>query len=222
MARRRSGLSHRCAHSSGVPGGRVRSMLWRTPMVDLLERVRKELGARISELRPLVRELDRLERVAAALARAGVRAVPGVGPRETADAETQAKTAKAPRKRAPARSAKPSARGPSSRSRGRASRRKPAPRGQTQAKVLAALSAAPGSTAAAAARDSGMSTNVVGATISRLVKQGRVRRLDQGGYAVVEASAEQTAMSAASPEQPTAETSAASGEAQPPETPPAQ
>jgi len=173
-------------------------------MADLLERVRKELGARISELRPLVRELDRLERVAAALARAGVRAVPGVGPRETADAETQAKTAKAPRKRAPARSAKPSARGPSSRSRARASRRKPAPRGQTQAKVLAALSAAPGSTAAAAARDSGVSTNVVGATISRLVKQGRVRRLDQGGYAVVE----QTAMSAASPEQPTAVCSA--------------
>ncbi len=67
-----------------------------------------------------------------------------------------------------------------------------------------------------------LATNVVGATISRLVKQGRVRRLDQGGYAVVEASAEQTAMSAASPEQPTAETSAASGEAQPPETPPAQ
>lgn len=189
-------------------------------MADLLERVRKQLGARISELRPLVRQLERLERAAAALARAGVRAVPGVGPRETADAETQTKTPKAPRKRA--RSAKPSARRPSSRSRGRASRRKPAPRGQTQAKVLAALSATPGSTAAAVGKDSGVSTNVAAATISRLVKQGRVRRLDQGGYAVVEASAEQTAMSAASPEQPTEETSAASGEVQPPETTPAQ
>ena len=197
-------------------------MLGRTPMVDLLERVRKQLGARVSELRPLVREFERLERAAAALARAGVRAVPGVGPRETADAETETETAKAPQKRAPARTAKPSARRPSSRARGGASRRKPAPRGQTQAKVIAALGAAPGSTAAAVAKDSGVSTNVAAATISRLVKQGRVRRLDQGGYAVVEASAEQTTISVAAPEPPTEETSAASGEAQPPQTAPAQ
>jgi hypothetical protein len=67
-----------------------------------------------------------------------------------------------------------------------ASGRPPAPRGQTQARVLAALRAAPGSTAAAVATAAGIPTNIAAATISRLVKQGRVRRLDEGGYALVD------------------------------------
>jgi predicted transcriptional regulator of viral defense system len=52
--------------------------------------------------------------------------------------------------------------------------------------VLEALAAAPGSSSAAVAKAAGISPSVAAATISRLVKQGRVRRLDQGGYAVVE------------------------------------
>src|SRR5206468_5849178 len=50
-------------------------------MADLVDRIRRELDARIEQLRPLVAEFERLERAAAALARAGARARPGVGPR---------------------------------------------------------------------------------------------------------------------------------------------
>ncbi len=53
--------------------------------------------------------------------------------------------------------------------------------------MLAALRATPGSTTAAVATAAGIPTNTASATISRLVKQGRVRRLD-GGYAPVEPS----------------------------------
>jgi DNA-binding IclR family transcriptional regulator len=66
-----------------------------------------------------------------------------------------------------------------------ASGRTRAPRAQTQAKVLAALRAAPGSTTAAVATATGIPANAAAAIISRLVTQGRVRRLDGGGYAAV-------------------------------------
>jgi DNA-binding IclR family transcriptional regulator len=49
--------------------------------------------------------------------------------------------------------------------------------------VLAAVADAPGSTAATVARATGLSASTVGATLSRLAKQGRVRRLEEGGYA---------------------------------------
>jgi predicted transcriptional regulator of viral defense system len=52
--------------------------------------------------------------------------------------------------------------------------------------VLEALAAAPGGTSAAVAQAADISPSVAAATISRLVKQGRVRRLDEGGYTVVE------------------------------------
>src|SRR4051794_1401275 len=48
-------------------------------MSDFVDRMRKELDARIEQLRPLVREFERLEGAAAALARAGATAVPGLG-----------------------------------------------------------------------------------------------------------------------------------------------
>jgi hypothetical protein len=47
-------------------------------MPDLVDRIRAELDARIRELRRVVRELERLEHAAAALARAGTRSVPGL------------------------------------------------------------------------------------------------------------------------------------------------
>jgi hypothetical protein len=53
--------------------------------------------------------------------------------------------------------------------------------------VLEALDAAPGSGPAAVAKASGVSTGVAAATLSRLVKQGRVRRLGAGRYAIVDA-----------------------------------
>jgi hypothetical protein len=157
-------------------------------MPDLLDRIRKELDARIRELRPVVREFERLERAAEAIARAGARSVPGlrsrVGPPRTdrtaaagpwgKRGPVQAAAKPAPPKASPARKAA-------------ASRRQAAPPGQAQAKVLAALESAPGSGPAAIAKASGVSTGVAGATLSRLAKQGRVRRLDGGGYAVVDA-----------------------------------
>jgi hypothetical protein len=181
-------------------------------MADLDDRIRKELDARIDQLRPLVRELERLERTAAALARA----LPGLGARPPAPApakprskpagrSTRAKSAgrkppaqrrgtasgrppAQPQSRPAGRSprAKSAARKPPAAPRGAASGLPPAPRGQTQARVLAALRAAPGSTSAAVATAAGIPTNIAAATISRLVKQGRVRRLDEGGYALVD------------------------------------
>jgi len=181
-------------------------------MTDLVDRIRKELDARIEQLRPLVDEFERLQRAAAAVARSGARAMPGVvarrpaatkpartaagraarpkpaaGRRVTARPGTAAAVAATP-EREPAEhssTAEPAARKPPVRRRGTAAR-SPAPRGQTQAKVLAALRAAPGSTTAAVATAAGIRTNTASATISRLVKQGRVRRLDGGGYAPVE------------------------------------
>ena len=159
-----------------------------SPMPDLLDRIRKELDARIRELRPVVREFERLEHAAGALARAGARSVPGLRSRVApAPAERDAAAAARGKRGARSAAAKPRARATSPARRGAASRRKPAPRGQTQAKVLAALAAAPGSGPAAVAKASGVSAGVAAATLSRLAKQGRVRRLEAGGYAIVEA-----------------------------------
>src|SRR5436309_2991910 len=58
-------------------------------MAELVDRIRRELDARIEQLRPLVGEFERLERAAAALARAGIRAMPGVGPRPAAKPERE-------------------------------------------------------------------------------------------------------------------------------------
>ena len=156
-------------------------------MPDLLDRIRKELDSRLRELSPLVREFERLQRATAALARTGARSVPRIRPRAGVPEQRSAETerARVPKPR-PAASRAKAAQKPA-RSRAAAPRRKPTPRGQTQAKVLAALAAAPGSNGPAVAKASGISSNVAAATISRLVKQGRVRRLDGGGYALVEA-----------------------------------
>ena len=196
-------------------------------MADVVDRIRRELEARIEQLRPLVGEFERLERAAAALARAGVRAMPGVGPhaaakperepagrsrrakaaagtppaqrRRTASDGTPAPVAAKPQRRPAARSprAGPAARKPAVQPRAGASGGRAAPRGQTQAKILAALRAAPGSSSAAVAAATGIPTNTVAATISRLVKQGRVRRLEEGGYAPVETSARAAQLGAA-------------------------
>ena len=167
-------------------------------MPDLVDRIRAELEARIRELRPLARELERLERAAAELARAGARTVPGLrsrvgsapaGPRtddaadETSEAGSPPAKRKAPTKAQPRR--KPASRG-RRQAKSAKPRRRTAARGETRTKVLEALAASPGSSSAAIAKAAGISPSVAAATISRLVKQGRVRRLDQGGYAVVE------------------------------------
>jgi hypothetical protein len=180
-------------------------------MADLVDRIRKELDARIEQLRPLVEEFERLQHAAAALARAGTRAVPVVGARPDAKPASRpagraTRTKPSARRRAtvpprpPAPAAappehepadrssppKPAARAPAARRAGTTAGRTVAPRGQTQDKVLAALRAAQGSTTAAIAATAGIPTNTASATISRLVRQGRVRRLDDGRYAPLE------------------------------------
>jgi hypothetical protein len=157
-------------------------------MPDLVDRIRTELDARIRELRPLVRELERLERAAAELARAGARSVSGLRSRIGAPPgapRADLGTARTTREGDPS-TAKPKA------ERAAQPRPKVAPRGQTQAKVLEALTAAPGSSSAVVAKASGISPSVAAATISRLFKQGRVRRVDKGSYAVVERRARMT------------------------------
>jgi hypothetical protein len=205
-------------------------------MSDLVDRIRTELDARIERLRPVIDELERLERAAVALAHAGARAVPGLGARPSAPAPAS------PERTPPTRAAraKPAARRPPAQRRGTASKstpapadakpqrrpagrsprvtptaRKPpvgpasaasgrrsAPRGQTQAKILAALHAAPGSTTAAIAAAAGVPTNTAAATISRLVKQGRVHRLEAGGYAAAETPAGPAQIAAARSDTP--------------------
>ena len=59
-------------------------------MADVMVRIRKELDARIEQLRPLAEEFERLQRAAAALARSGVRAVPGLGPGPSASRDPMA------------------------------------------------------------------------------------------------------------------------------------
>lgn len=133
-------------------------------------------------------EFERLERAADAIARTGARSVPGLRSRVGRSSSVRAAAAGAQSKRS-ARSAKASAAegGTSPARKGTGQRRTAAPRGQTQAKVLVALAAAPGSGPAAVATASGVSTGVATATLSRLVKQGRVRRLGAGRYAIVDA-----------------------------------
>jgi len=57
-------------------------------MADVVDRIRKELQARIERLRPLVAAFERLQRAAAALARGGARAAPGHGSRWYAARQT--------------------------------------------------------------------------------------------------------------------------------------
>ena len=191
------------------------SML-RAPMPDMVDRIRAELEARIRELRPLVRELERLERAAAALARTGARSVPRLRSRAGASPSAPlTDRAAAGKGRSSSPAAKPSPRRASQR------RRKAAPRGQTRARVLEALAAAPGSSTAAVAEAAGISSSVAGATISRLVKQGQVSRLDEGGYAVVETPAgepPETPRPARGDEETAAEASSDEPSPEPPQT----
>lgn len=191
-------------------------------MPDLLNRIRKELGARARGLRPIVGGFEGLGRATVTLARAGARSVPGLRSRVGASGAAQTTGGGVARKRgAGGSNGKPATRRASQPRRGAASRRKHAPRGQTQAKVLDALAAEPGSTTAAVAKASGIPVNVAAATVSRLVKQGRVRRLEGGGYTLVEAAtgSHPNVAPAAPAKGPPEQTSAAQVPEEPPPSP---
>jgi hypothetical protein len=133
---------------------------------DLLERIRTELDQRLAALRPSIDEYERLLRGAEALA--------GVASPRAGDAEKAAATPAERARRTNARPAK------------KAVRARP---GETQLRVIEVLRAAPGSTSTAVAKAVGISTNAAAATISRLVKQGRVQRREEGGYVTADGAA---------------------------------
>jgi hypothetical protein len=169
----------------------------------------------------VVREFERLERAADAIARAGVRRVPALRSR-VGSSPAERVTAAPVRGKGKPRSAatKPAPRRPSP---ARGSARLPcetAPRGQTQAKVLEALAAAPGSGPSGVAKASGVSTGVAAATLSRLVKQGRVRRIEAGRYALVDATDGRSAAAPTAATRPAEKTAAAQSTQVPPSTKP--
>jgi hypothetical protein len=144
-------------------------------VTDLLERIRTQLDQRLAALRPSVDEYERLRRGAEALA--GVAPLRARGAGAGAGAKPAALAAKPAALAAkPARRAKP-------RPATKAARARP---GQTQLRVIEVLRAAPGSTSTAVAKAVGISANAAAATISRLVKQGRVQRRAEGGYITAE------------------------------------
>ena len=110
------------------------------------------------------------------------RVAPAVEP-PRGPAGARAKPARAPRRR-PARAAE-----------------RAAP-GQTQLRVIEQLRSAPGSSSTAVAQALGISANAAAATISRLVKQGRVSRVQTGGYAAADGRPAETAGADASPPAP--------------------
>lgn len=140
-----------------------------THVSDLLDRIRRELDDRAASLKPAVDESARLQRAVEALDGA---MSPAVATRvRSASAGPRAAQGKAPRRRSAA---------------SRKSSRRAAP-GQTQLRVIEELRNAPGSSSTAVAQALGISANAAAATISRLVKQARVVRLETGGYAPADA-----------------------------------
>jgi hypothetical protein len=133
---------------------------------ELLVRIRSELDDRIAVLKPVAEEFNRLQAAIEALDHVAVNG-----------ATARSSTAVAPAPAPATVRAKPARRRRATRS-GSA---RAAP-GQTQQRVIDQLHSGPGSTSTAVAAALGISANAAAATISRLVKQGRVRRLETGGY----------------------------------------
>lgn len=133
-------------------------------MAELLDRIRVEMNARLSELRPLVDEYRRLD---AALQALGERtstasAPPSTGSRRPARSRAHVATTAKPRRRAP--------------------------RGANREAVLRAVSDRPGATSAELAAVSGVGRNTLNGLLARLVKVGELqtRALPTGrtGYAL--------------------------------------
>lgn len=158
---------------------------------DMLDRIRNELDGRIAALRPLADEFDRLQRAAEAL---GELDAPGTSARPGASARAARASRARPR---PGSRAKPARRRRSS----GAGATRAAP-GQTQLRVIEQLRSSPGSSSTAVAQALGISANAAAATISRLVRQGRVSRLDSGGYVSAQPASDQTGTGSSAPGAP--------------------
>ncbi len=121
-------------------------------MADFLDEKRKEIDARLRELRPLVDEFNRLEKAAAALA--------GVG-------GTQAP---------------PAARKRASNSGGRRRRGRPRGSGNRAKQALELVRARPGITISELADTMGIKANYLYRVMPTLQKEGQVKKRDKGWH----------------------------------------
>jgi len=133
-------------------------------MADFLDEKRKEIDARLRELRPLVEEFNRLEKAAAALA--------GVGQTQaTATRRRSNGAAGAGRSRARARA----------RARGRG-RGRPRGSGNRAKQALELVRARPGITISELADSMGIKANYLYRVMPTLQKEGQVKKRDKGWH----------------------------------------
>ncbi len=129
-------------------------------MAEFLDEKRSEIGARLTELKPLVDEYHRLEAAAAALAGIGVAASPTPRSRGTRAAPTPA--------RRPRRSAEPSGRG------------RPKGSGRRGAEALTLVTASPGITIPELAEKMGIKQNYLYRVLPGLADDGLVVKDGRG------------------------------------------
>src|SRR5215211_3791006 len=133
-------------------------------MADFLDEKRKEIDARLRELRPLVEEFNRLEKAAAALA--------GVG-------QTQAAATRR-RSNGGAGAGRSTARG-RARARGRG-RGRPRGSGNRAKQALELVRARPGITISELADSMGIKANYLYRVMPTLQKEGQVKKRDKGWH----------------------------------------
>ncbi|MEP6953060.1 MAG: winged helix-turn-helix domain-containing protein [Solirubrobacteraceae bacterium] len=119
-------------------------------MSDFLQDVRREIDARIEELRPLVSEAAQLEGALVAL---GAAPAPARRPRRAHAARATSKPRRA---------------------------RRSAPRGQTKGQILEHLGAHPGATAGDIAKALELNRNSVATRLAQLVKAGELAKAERG------------------------------------------
>jgi hypothetical protein len=128
-------------------------------MADFLDEKRKEIDARLRELRPLVDEYNRLEQAAAALSGVGGTAARGTAARGTA---------------APARRRRTTA--------GRPRRGRPRGSGNRAKQALELVRARPGITISELADAMGIKANYLYRVMPTLQKEGQVKKRDKGWH----------------------------------------
>jgi hypothetical protein len=152
-------------------------------MPDLLDRITHDIQRRLEELRPLVREAERLEAALTALGADTATSPSSATP--TARAQPSARAA--PTGRRPTRRPRQPAAGPAASSSATRTRRR-APRGQNHQRVLGVLRERPGATAAEVASVSDVQRSVVYGVLRKLEVDGEVQtqELPSGtkGYAI--------------------------------------
>ena len=119
-------------------------------MPDLVDAIRKEIDARLEELRPLAREASDLQRALDALSE-----VPVVVP--TGDDRSRRRL-----------------------SNQQASSRSRSSRGDTRARVIEFVASNPGSTAGDVARALGLNRNSVATRLAQLAKSGELAKAERG------------------------------------------